>query len=73
MYIINVSERYGRNWNDTEDAYKFFFRSKEDCPFRAREVAKKLNELFPAPEYNVTFYVERTYIEKKTLDEFGAK
>jgi len=72
MYKINVSERYGRNWNDTEDAYKFFFRVEDDCPFRAKIVAQRLNEQYPTPEYNVTFYKTTATYKEVDLEDFGA-
>ena len=68
MYKINVAERYGRNWNDTGDAYKFLFRVTDDCPFRAKVVAKRLQEQYPAPEYNVTYSVAKTTYQEVDLE-----
>jgi hypothetical protein len=61
MYKINVAERYGRNWNDTEDAYKFLFRIKDDDFFRIQKAASKIKSQFPSPEYQVTCHVAPTY------------
>lgn len=67
-YRINVAERYGRNWNDTEDAYKFLFRIEDDCPSRIRKVVNKIQEVYSAPEYNVTFYKTFEYSNETNSD-----
>ena len=72
MYKINVAERYARNWNDTEDAYKFLFRVEDDCPFRAKNVARRLQAQYPEPEYNITFYKSITTYQEVDLKDFGA-
>lgn len=65
---INIAKRYGRNWNDTEDAYAFYFLI-ETALFgdSLKELVNEVLGHYPAPEYNVTVYKLYAYSEKVDL------
>jgi len=60
-YKINIAKRYGRNWNNTEDAYKFYFRIETALLGDSlKDLIKEVRGHYPAPEYNIT--VRKQYI-----------
>jgi len=67
-YKINIAKRYGRNWNNTEDAYTFYFRIETEL--FGDSLKKLVNEVlghYPAPEYNVTVHKQYAYSEEVNL------
>jgi len=67
-YKINIAKRYGRNWNNTEDAYTFHFRIETELfGDSLKELVNEVRGHYPAPDYNVTVHKQHAYSEEVNL------
>ena len=66
MYVINVSKKYRRSWDNKEDLYSFYFRIETD-PSRTRRgstllgLVEEMRKNYPSPRYNVEVSEVTTY------------
>lgn len=67
-YRINVAKRYGRNWNNTEDAYEHYFEIHTGLIGDAlKDLIQQIRQLYHSPDFNVTVYAVSTFTKQTDL------
>ena len=76
MYTINISKATGRNWNDTDYSYAFYFRINTDMitakgstlhGSTLTDLLTEMRMVYPSPQYKVDVYKTVTHQESVEL------